>query len=128
MCKRPLHGISQILRTVVSLCCLTAALALSANGEPRTAVEQTSVRSRIESKAKTREAADSPVVGNLESFKYHRPDCEFAKIMSRHKRMEFKNQKDASDLGMQACNWCFPRWWTSVEGTLLYPQNLKSQN
>jgi hypothetical protein len=58
-------------------------------------------------------------VGNIDSMKYHRNDCEFARLMSRRKRIHFNNESAAVFAGMKACNWCLPRWTLQVQGCLL---------
>jgi len=63
--------------------------------------------------------ADNMFVGNIESMKYHRADCEFARLMRRRKRIRFHDDSAAAFAGMKPCNWCLPRWSTRVEGRLV---------
>lgn len=58
--------------------------------------------------------------GNLFSMKFHRMNCEYGKIMARAKRVQFHFRKDAISAGMSPCNWCLPRYWTSVRGKIIH--------
>ena len=60
-------------------------------------------------------------IGNIESMKFHRESCEFARIMAASRRVGFQFRQQAIDAGMKPCNWCQPQWWTRVEGRIIYP-------
>lgn len=47
-------------------------------------------------------------LGNKRSFKFHRPNCELSKMISRKNRIIFKNKWDAFYRGYSPCRWCMP--------------------
>lgn len=63
-------------------------------------------------------------VGNVDSMKFHRQSCQFARIMARARRIDFEFRKQAVMAGMKPCNWCLPQWWTNVQAELLVPPSI----
>ena len=60
-------------------------------------------------------------IGNIESMKFHRTECEFARAMAKHRQMGFEQKEKAIQAGMTPCNWCFPSWSKAVAGRLITP-------
>ncbi len=58
-------------------------------------------------------------IGNKTSFKFHRPQCDFACAMWTSRRQFFSSKRDALKAGMRPCRWCFPVYWTKVSGQLI---------
>lgn len=67
------------------------------------------------------EASDLPVkyIGNLESHKFHRPSCPFARIMSVSKRVKFHYRSQAVACGHLPCRYCLPAVWKKVKAVIL---------
>ncbi len=63
----------------------------------------------------------SNFIGNIESMKFHRPECEFARAMAKHRQICFEQKEKARQAGMTPCNWCFPSWSKAVAGKLITP-------
>ncbi len=62
---------------------------------------------------------DYGYIGNIDSLKFHHAECEYAHLMAKCRRIKFKDKEDAIEAGLKACNWCMPKWWTSVKGEIL---------
>lgn len=63
-------------------------------------------------------------IGNIDSMKFHKTDCEFARVMARRRQVSFEELPKAVQAGMSPCNWCFPKWSLTVEGKLLLPEQV----
>ena len=70
-------------------------------------------------------AAAAKYVGNINSGKFHRLTCIFARIMSKDKVINFDFRRQAIDAGQTPCRWCLPPVVTSVRGSLIPKGNRK---
>ena len=58
-------------------------------------------------------------LGNIDSMKYHKTFCEYAKMINPCRRILFDSRAKAIEAGMNPCNWCMPGWVLTVQGKLL---------
>ena len=57
--------------------------------------------------------------GNMVSGKFHRPDCPYAQIMNRHKKVFIARRNEALERGFRPCRFCLPRVQKTVRARLL---------
>lgn len=57
--------------------------------------------------------------GNIVSGKFHRPDCPYAQIMNRHKKVFIARRNQAIEQGFRPCRFCLPRVEKTVRARLL---------
>ncbi|HEY9787609.1 MAG TPA: hypothetical protein V6D17_19635 [Candidatus Obscuribacterales bacterium] len=66
-------------------------------------------------------------VGNVESLKFHRPSCPFARCMSVRRMILFHFRKEAIAQEQKPCRYCLPPDWKSVSAVILGPYRKKSE-
>lgn len=71
---------------------------------------------------------DPHFLGNVDSMKFHKYECPYAKVMAAHRRIVFSKMSEACYAGMSPCNWCMPRWSAHVEGRLIVPKNVSLES
>jgi hypothetical protein len=57
-------------------------------------------------------------VGNMDSGKFHRPSCPYAKVMNRIRKRFFHFRHEATDLGQVPCRYCLPPIVRSVRASI----------
>lgn len=74
-------------------------------------VTTTDTSTSVESSSSTNNLASSSsdgYVGNINSHKFHKPDCKGVSKMSDKNKVYFSSRQDAIDKGYQACHICNP--------------------
>ena len=66
-------------------------------------------------------------VGHVLTHKFHRPSCQFARVMCPDHVQLFHFRRQAIESGYIPCNYCLPPWWTIVHATILNQTNLDNQ-
>lgn len=67
-------------------------------------------------------------VGNMDTEKFHRPSCPYAKIMNRVRKRFFHFRHEATDLGQVPCRYCLPPIVRNVRGTIRPSQSDPNQS
>ncbi|HIA53215.1 MAG TPA: hypothetical protein EYN91_14190 [Candidatus Melainabacteria bacterium] len=118
MLKRPIVYSAAILLSILNL-------PVSAEEQADLAQSATPSLSSVGSANPQEKSGDLPVkyIGNMESRKFHKPSCPYARVMAHSKRMQFHFRRQAVACGHNPCRYCLPPVWTVVKARLLTPVN-----